>query len=239
MYTYFILERTDETLSLHTSFKWYGKLCISKKMSTSEKKKKERKKRTKDKVFLFMHNKESYLEALLSLKLIFSLTYLVWIHNLDDIWSKVSTVTEIISSFFMAKLFTLVMLKWITLGKSDFSCKLSEIGDTTLVITGFTNECPVCIWFWLADPISVKSLLIDPYQQNSLECNISLEIKKNLSFIHLLVALLWMCSFKINASCWHMTSEVDVSDMVVEAEPAHWSSIAFYILYTINLKFQI
>lgn len=43
-----------------------------------EKKKKERKKRRKDKgfLFLFMHNKESYLEALLSLILIFSLTYL-------------------------------------------------------------------------------------------------------------------------------------------------------------------
>lgn len=41
-----------------------------------EKKKKERKKRRKDKGFLFMHNKESYLEALLSLILIFSLTYL-------------------------------------------------------------------------------------------------------------------------------------------------------------------
>lgn len=137
MYTFFILGKADETLSLHIIFKWCRKLCISKKMSTSEgKKKKERKKRRKDKgfLFLFMHNKESYLEALLSLILIFSLTYLAWIHNLADIWSKVSTVSEIISLFCMAKLFTLVMLKWITLGESDFSWKLIEIRDTTLVI---------------------------------------------------------------------------------------------------------
>lgn len=92
----------------------------------------EEKKKVKD--FLFRHNKELYLEALLSLILIFSLTYLAWIHNLADILSKVSTVSEIISLFCMAKLFTLVMLKWITLRGSDFSWQLIEIRDTTLVI---------------------------------------------------------------------------------------------------------
>lgn len=96
------------------------------------KKKKVKKKKEKD--FLFRHNKELYLEALLSLILIFSLTYLAWIHNLADILSKVSTVSEIISLFCMAKLFTLVMLKWITLRESDFSWQLIEIRDTTLVI---------------------------------------------------------------------------------------------------------
>lgn len=69
----------------------------------------------------------------------------------------------------MAKLFTLVMLKWITLRESDFSCQLIEIRDTTLVIVlqmsslfAFSSDSQLLA--------SVRSLLIDPYQWNSLEC---------------------------------------------------------------------
>lgn len=103
-------------------------------MSIREIEKKMKAKKRKYKTFLFRYNKELYLEALLSLILIFSLIYIAWIHNLADILSKVSTVSEIISLFCMAKLFSLVMLKLITLRVSNFSWQLTEIRDKTLAI---------------------------------------------------------------------------------------------------------
>lgn len=109
-----------------------------------------------------------YLETLLSMTLIFSLTYLARIHNLADILSKVSTVSEIISLFCMAKLFILVMLKWITLRESNFSWQLIEIRDTTLVIVLQMSS----LFAFRSDSqllATVRSLLIDPYQWNSLE----------------------------------------------------------------------
>lgn len=162
-------------------------------MSISQGKKKREKK--KDKSAYFRYNKELYLEALLSLILIFSLTYLAWIHNLADILSKVSTVSEIIRLLCMAKLFTLVMLKWITLRESDFSWQLIEIRDTTLVIVLQMNS----LFAFSSDSqllATVKSLLIDTYQWNSLDYILH-EMKRRYLLICLLVASLYELFLKI------------------------------------------
>lgn len=154
-----------------------------------EKKIKKERGKKKDKSAYFRYNKDLYLEALLSVILIFSLTYLAWIHNLADISSKVSTVSEIISLFCMAKLFTLVMLKWITLRESDFSWQLIEIRDTTLVIAlqmsslfAFSSDSQLLA--------TDRSLLIVLYQWNSLDY-IPDEMKRTHLLLCLLVALLY------------------------------------------------
>jgi len=53
-----------------------GTYAFQRKYLSARKKKKEKKKKRKEKSFIFRYNKELCLEALLSLILIFSLTYL-------------------------------------------------------------------------------------------------------------------------------------------------------------------
>lgn len=121
-------------------------------MSISQKKKKRKKR--KDKSLVFRHNKELYLEALLSLILIFSLTYLAWIHNLADILSK--------------GLHCIWNNQLVLHGKTIYSCyvKMNHIRRIWLQLavnwdrgynTGnhFTNECPVCIHFWHIAPNNI------------------------------------------------------------------------------------